>query len=203
MASTSVRTIVPPFNHHDRRRSALLQFPTATCWFPRSRNQPHNPLFTTRTPSVRSNASLSMEVDTSRRSFYDLLEVSREVSFEEVKRAYRRLALRYHPDVSPPELVEENARRFIEVQEAYHTLSDPRSREVYDSGLRLGAVTAANSGRWRFNEEFNDRSGWKRQWQDQLEKLQRRSTRNSYANLNSELSWGAKMWQRRAEAMVS
>jgi DnaJ-class molecular chaperone len=60
--------------------------------------------------------------------------------------------VRYHPDVSPPHLSEENAHKFMEVQEAYQTLSDPRSREVYDRGLHLGVVSATTSARWPFSE---------------------------------------------------
>jgi hypothetical protein len=97
MTSTSLGTTIPPLHHHHRRHSALLQPGTgsATCRFVSSGKKFNHPLRTARVPSVRSNASVGFEMETSRRSFYDLLDVSREVSTEEVKRAYRRLALRY------------------------------------------------------------------------------------------------------------
>jgi curved DNA-binding protein len=66
--------------------------------------------------------------------YYDILGVEREASQEEVKRAFRRLARKHHPDVNPdnPEAEE----RFKEINEAYEVLSDPEKRQKYD---RLGA----------------------------------------------------------------
>jgi DnaJ-domain-containing protein 1 len=84
---------------------------------------------------------------TSSRTFYDLLGISAEGSPDEVRAAYRRLALKYHPDVSPPGAAAENTRRFIEVQEAYETLSDPSRRASYDRALARGVCLLAFSGR--------------------------------------------------------
>ncbi|MFN7678882.1 MAG: DnaJ domain-containing protein, partial [Cyanobacteriota bacterium] len=56
------------------------------------------------------------------RDYYATLGVERGASAEEIRKAYRRLAQRYHPDVSKEEEAEE---RFKEVSEAYQTLSDP------------------------------------------------------------------------------
>lgn len=79
-------------------------------------------------------------------TFYDLLGISAEGSPDEVRAAYRRLALKYHPDVSPPGAAAENTRRFIEVQEAYETLSDPSRRASYDRALARGVCRLAFSG---------------------------------------------------------
>ena len=84
---------------------------------------------------------------TASRTFYDLLGISAEGSPDEVRAAYRRLALKYHPDVSPPGAAAENTRRFIEVQEAYETLSDPSRRASYDLALARGVCRLAFSGR--------------------------------------------------------
>ena len=84
---------------------------------------------------------------TASRTFYDLLGISAEGSPDEVRAAYRRLALKYHPDVSPPGAAAENTRRFIEVQEAYETLSDPSRRASYDRALARGVCRLAFSGR--------------------------------------------------------
>jgi curved DNA-binding protein len=63
------------------------------------------------------------------RDYYKVLEVPRTASAEEIKRAYRKLARRFHPDVSK----EANAEaRFKEMQEAYEVLKDPEKRAAYD-----------------------------------------------------------------------
>ncbi|KAL2923305.1 Chaperone protein dnaJ 20 chloroplastic [Bienertia sinuspersici] len=55
-----------------------------------------------------------------------------------LNQAYKQLARTYHPDVSPPDLVQEYTDRFIRVQEAYETLSDPRMRAIYDRDMARG-----------------------------------------------------------------
>lgn len=64
-----------------------------------------------------------------KRDFYDILGVSKGVSPEEIKRAYRKLALEYHPDRNKsPEATE----KFKEINEAYEVLSNPKKRQTYD-----------------------------------------------------------------------
>uniref|UniRef100_A0A7C2FQS2 Chaperone protein DnaJ n=1 Tax=Thermus islandicus TaxID=540988 RepID=A0A7C2FQS2_9DEIN len=70
------------------------------------------------------------------KDYYAILGVSREASQEEIKKAYRRLALEYHPDRHPGDKAAEE--RFKEINEAYAVLSDPEKRARYDRGL-LGA----------------------------------------------------------------
>ncbi|EMS66372.1 Chaperone protein dnaJ 20, chloroplastic [Triticum urartu] len=67
---------------------------------------------------------------------------SADVGAEEVKRAYRRLALQYHPDVCPPSRRAESTELFVELQRAYETLSDPATRVQYDAQLRTGRASA-------------------------------------------------------------
>lgn len=95
MAGTSLKTIItPPLNHHERRHSALLPDGIATCQFVSIRKQLQHLRLTASIP--RSNAAVGYAMGVTGTSFYDLLEVSKEVSFEEIKKAYRRLALRYY-----------------------------------------------------------------------------------------------------------
>ena len=61
------------------------------------------------------------------KDFYKILSVGRKAGSEKIKRAYRKAAKKYHPDISP-----NDEEKFKEVQEAYETLSDPERRALYD-----------------------------------------------------------------------
>jgi molecular chaperone DnaJ len=66
----------------------------------------------------------------SKRDYYEVLGLGREATPEEIKKAYRKLARQYHPDVNPGD--SESEARFKEIKEAYDILSDPQKRENYD-----------------------------------------------------------------------
>ena len=79
--------------------------------------------------------------------YYQILGVTRDASAEDIKKAYRRLARKYHPDVSKEARAEE---RFKEVAEAYEVLREPEKRAAYD---QLG-------NNWRAGQDFRPPPGW-------------------------------------------
>ena len=77
----------------------------------------------------------------SKRDFYDILGVSKSSSKDEIKKAYRKVAIKYHPDKNPDNKIAEE--KFKEAAEAYEVLSNPEKKEKYDrfghDGLRGGS----------------------------------------------------------------
>ncbi|RMH19015.1 MAG: J domain-containing protein, partial [Gemmatimonadetes bacterium] len=68
--------------------------------------------------------------------FYKILGVPEKASQDEIKKAYRRLAKKYHPDANQGD--EKAAERFKQIGEAYAVLSDPEKRKKYDQMRRFG-----------------------------------------------------------------
>ena len=66
----------------------------------------------------------------SKRDYYEVLEVSKSATAEEIKKAYRKKAIQYHPDKNPGD--KEAEEKFKEAAEAYEVLSDTEKRSRYD-----------------------------------------------------------------------
>ncbi|MFP4181932.1 MAG: DnaJ C-terminal domain-containing protein [Thiohalospira sp.] len=81
------------------------------------------------------------------KDYYDILGVSRDATQDDIKKAYRKLARKYHPDVSEAADAEE---RFKEVGEAYEVLKDPEKRAAYD---QLGS-------NWQQGQDFRPPPDW-------------------------------------------
>uniref|UniRef100_A0A3B4XG48 DnaJ heat shock protein family (Hsp40) member B6a n=1 Tax=Seriola lalandi dorsalis TaxID=1841481 RepID=A0A3B4XG48_SERLL len=88
--------------------------------------------------------------------YYQVLGVRRDASADDIKKAYRKLALRWHPDKNP-ENKEEAEKKFKELSEAYEVLSDANKRSIYDRYGKEG-LTGNNGGRDHFHEQFTFRN---------------------------------------------
>jgi len=127
-----------------------------------------------------------MPMATAKRDLYEVLGISREAAAEDVKKAYRQMALKYHPDRNPGD--KEAEKKFREAAEAYDVLSDAEKRQRYDryghAGLEGAAfhdfrstddIMSAFSdifGGGLFGDLFNDRRRGPRPGPDLLMKLE-------------------------------
>src|SRR3954453_973869 len=96
------------------------------------------------------------------RDYYETLGVARDATSEAIKKAYRGMARKYHPDVNPGDKAAEG--KFKEVQQAYDILSEPEKRALYDrygtaafEGMAAaGPRTSASEWTARFGEPGNE-----------------------------------------------
>ncbi|KAF9610301.1 hypothetical protein IFM89_021971 [Coptis chinensis] len=147
----------------------------------------HAPIFSTRRSSFQKTAKFNLiscranTLETQRvgTSFYELLSLeSQNVGFEDIKKAYRTMARRYHPDVVPSSRKEESTKKFVELQQAYETLSNPISRQKYD--FELGYLSRCGMNGMR-SEEWRTHFH-KQVWEDQLGGLELKSNSKKFRN---------------------
>lgn len=89
----------------------------------------------------------------SKRDYYEVLEVSKNASADEIKKAYRKMALKYHPDKNPGDTAAEE--KFKEAAEAYEVLSDPNKKARYDQYGHAGMGGAGGFGGGGFGGGMN------------------------------------------------
>jgi molecular chaperone DnaJ len=92
----------------------------------------------------------------SKRDYYEILEVSREADEKEIKKAYRRVAMKFHPDRNPDDPDAED--KFKEASEAYEILSDNEKRGAYDQFGHAGVDSQMGGGGFQgnFSDVFGD-----------------------------------------------
>ncbi|WP_427339529.1 molecular chaperone DnaJ [Caloranaerobacter sp. DY30410] len=91
----------------------------------------------------------------SKRDYYEILGVSKNASEQEIKKAYRKLAKKYHPDLNPGD--KEAEQKFKEINEAYEVLSDPEKRARYD---RFGHAGVNGNAAGGFEQGFGGFEGF-------------------------------------------
>lgn len=88
-----------------------------------------------------------------KRDYYEILQVSQNASDNDIKKAYKRLAMKYHPDRNPGD--EDAEARFKEIKEAYEVLSDPQKRQAYDQMGHEGVSGQGGFGGQGFGGGFD------------------------------------------------
>ena len=88
------------------------------------------------------------------RDYYEILGVNRGATAEEIKKAYRKLAVQYHPDKNPGDKVAEE--KFKEASNAYSVLSDPEKRRVYDTRGHAGVEGMGFEGYTTMDDIFRN-----------------------------------------------
>ncbi|XP_076034536.1 cysteine string protein isoform X9 [Oratosquilla oratoria] len=91
-------------------------------------------------------------------SLYETLGLQKAASTDEIKKTYRKLALKFHPDKNPNN--PEAAEKFKEINHAHGILSDPTKRNIYDNYGSLGLYIAEQFGEENVNTYFLVNSGW-------------------------------------------
>ena len=91
-----------------------------------------------------------------KRDYYEVLEVQRGASADEIKKAFRKLARKYHPDAGGDEA------KFKEINEAYEVLSDDKKRKLYDQYGTANENQIPYGGAWQGQGGGNPNFDWRR-----------------------------------------
>ena len=81
-----------------------------------------------------------------KRDFYEVLGVPKNASDDDIKKAYRKLAMKYHPDRNQGDAAKEAEAKFKEISEAFSVLSDAEQRKEYDAIKAMGSGARFTSG---------------------------------------------------------
>jgi len=128
---------------------------------------------------------------TDKRNYYDILGVKRDATDDEIKRAFRKLAAKYHPDAGGDE------QKFKEISEAYTTLSNPDKRKEYDQLLMFGGIPGADfGGSGGRNRTYTYTSNMGGDWSDIFENI--RSGDGAFNGFDFSTIFGGASGQARA-----
>ncbi|CAI0429080.1 unnamed protein product [Linum tenue] len=131
--------------------------------------------------SISCRATMTNNNTSRKSNLYQVLSLSSEnVGPEEIKKAYRKLARQHHPDVRPASGKEESTRRFLEIREAYETLTDPATRLVYD--YELSNVNSVGRPRRSEGSTSSSRAVWQMQLHGLKERSRVRMERKIYSS---------------------
>lgn len=88
--------------------------------------------------------------------YYKILEVSRNATNQDIKKAYRRLALKYHPDKNPASQKEEATNKFKLISQAYEVLSDEKRRRTYDTPPSSSSQSSSRHHHHHHHNHYTD-----------------------------------------------
>jgi len=123
------------------------------------------------------------------KNYYDILWVSKNATIEEIKKAYRKLAMKYHPDRNKWDKEAEN--KFKEINEAYEVLSDEKKRKDYDT---FWTANFSWNPFWSWNTWSYTYSTWRVDLEDLFWKFSWWAKSDFWFNF-SDLFWNKFWWQ--------